>query len=69
MKIIVFGASGIIGQHMRLCAPAGVEAVYVRRTADALHVGLDLTAPWPREEFLAFHREFSHHAPNTERNY
>jgi dTDP-4-dehydrorhamnose reductase len=42
MKVLVLGASGIIGQHMRLCVPKCVVAVYTRRNADALHVGLDL---------------------------
>ena len=42
MKAVVLGASGILGQHMRLCVPAGVEPIFTRRTADRLHVGLDL---------------------------
>jgi dTDP-4-dehydrorhamnose reductase len=52
MKVIVFGASGILGQHMRLCCPAGVESVYVRRSADRLHVGLDLNDSEARDVFL-----------------
>lgn len=43
MRVLVLGASGIIGQHMRLCMPPGVEPVWHRRTADRLHVGADLT--------------------------
>jgi dTDP-4-dehydrorhamnose reductase len=41
-KVIVLGASGIIGQHMRLCIPKDVRAVWTRRKADFLHVGMDL---------------------------
>lgn len=40
-KVVVFGASGIIGQHLRLCVPDGVEPVWVRRKGDRLHYGLD----------------------------
>lgn len=42
MKVLVFGASGILGQHMRLCKPDGVDAVYYRQNADMLHKGCDL---------------------------
>ncbi len=59
MKVIVLGSSGIIGQHMRLSIPEGVEAVFVRRHADPLHAGLDLTDRKARREFL------SHHKPNV----
>lgn len=52
MKIIVFGASGIIGQHMRLAVPASIIPTYVRRTADPLHLGLDLTETAARDAFL-----------------
>lgn len=52
MKVIVFGASGIIGQHMRLACPCGVTPIYVRRTADPLHMGLDLTDSDARNAFL-----------------
>ena len=43
MKVLVLGASGIIGQHMRLCVPDGFEPVWYRREADALHKGADLS--------------------------
>src|SRR5437867_8687664 len=43
MKVLILGASGIIGQHMRLCAPYGIEARYCRTRADDLHDGCDLT--------------------------
>lgn len=39
MKIAVLGASGIIGQHMRLCVPAVVEPTWVRQEPDELHAG------------------------------
>lgn len=42
MKVLVLGASGIIGQHMRLCVPLGITPIWARRTADAMHVGIDL---------------------------
>ena len=52
MKIVILGAAGIIGQHMRLCVPAGVEPVWVRRSEDLLHRGLDLTDGAARVAFL-----------------
>ena len=42
MKVLVLGASGIIGQHMRLCVP-DVLPIWHRKTADALHIGRDLS--------------------------
>lgn len=42
MKVLIFGASGILGQHLRLACPDGVEAVYYRQHADMLHKGCDL---------------------------
>jgi len=53
MKIAIIGASGIIGQHMRLCVPEGVEPVWTRREEDALHVGLDLLDASAVEAFFA----------------
>ncbi len=41
MKILILGASGVIGQHMRLTIPPAIEAVYARRQADELHVAAD----------------------------
>jgi dTDP-4-dehydrorhamnose reductase/2-polyprenyl-3-methyl-5-hydroxy-6-metoxy-1,4-benzoquinol methylase len=43
MKVLVLGASGIIGQHMRLCVPEGIEPVWVRHHADPITRGYDLT--------------------------
>lgn len=45
MKVAIYGAGGIIGQHMRLCEPDGLEVRYYRRNADFLHCGIDLTQP------------------------
>lgn len=53
VKVLVLGASGIIGQHMRLCCPEGVKATYCRKTADWLHVGVDLTDQQATLELLA----------------
>ncbi len=56
MKVVIFGASGIIGQHLRLCVPAGIEPIWVRKSADPLHLGLDLTDPDARDRFLERHK-------------
>ena len=55
MKVLILGASGIIGQHMRLCVPEGVEPIWHRREADLLHAGMDLTGvgPWGNWSDLA----------------
>ncbi len=42
-KVLVLGASGIVGQHMRLHQPRDVTAVYVRQQADPFHVACDLS--------------------------
>ena len=42
MKVLILGASGIVGQHMRLCVPIGVEPVWVRRTPDPITLGCDI---------------------------
>src|SRR2546429_8480233 len=33
MNVVVFGAGGVVGQHMMLCEPQGVSATYWRRGA------------------------------------
>lgn len=43
MKVFVFGAGGILGQHMMLCKPAGIEAQYFRKTPGPLFRSIDLT--------------------------
>jgi len=43
VKVLILGASGIVGQHMRLCIPPGVEPIWVRRTPDPITLGYDLT--------------------------
>lgn len=45
MKVLVFGASGIIGQHMMLTMPAGAMPVFFRRNSDRLFLGCDVTDP------------------------
>ena len=52
MKVAILGAAGVIGQHMRLCVPKGVEPVWVRQKSDLLHVGLDLTDKAALDKFL-----------------
>jgi dTDP-4-dehydrorhamnose reductase len=52
VKVVIFGAGGIIGQTMRLYQPADLEVIYTRRHADLLHRGVDLTIPHEREVFL-----------------
>ena len=54
-RVLVMGGSGIIGQHMRLCAPQGVRAIYCRRTPDGLHESGDMTnGPVRREALESF---------------
>jgi dTDP-4-dehydrorhamnose reductase len=43
MKVLILGASGIVGQTMRLFIPAVVSPVWVRRTPDPITPGYDLT--------------------------
>ena len=45
MKVLVLGASGIVGQHLRVSEPQGIEAIYHRRTEDAKYLVSDLTDP------------------------
>lgn len=45
MKVLVIGASGIIGQHLAISIPAGVEATFTRRQGDeTFYQSLDITA-------------------------
>lgn len=44
VKVLVLGAGGVIGQHMMVSEPEGVEAVYTRRVGDGvLYQGFDFT--------------------------
>lgn len=42
MKVLILGASGIVGQHMRLCVPPGIDPTWARKNADDRHIGVDL---------------------------
>ena len=52
MKVLVLGASGIIGQHMRLCVPPYVTPIWYRRTPDPITYGADLTDEAVRTQVL-----------------
>lgn len=39
MKILILGAGGIVGQHLRFQQPPGLTVVYSRRESDPLHIG------------------------------
>lgn len=52
MSVVIFGASGIIGQHMRLCVPEGTNPIWVRRKPDMMHVGLNMTDEFGLKDFL-----------------
>lgn len=54
MKILILGAGGIIGQHLRISQPFDVDAIYCRRTVDAHHIAIDL-AQDSIGDFLAQH--------------
>lgn len=54
MKIMVLGAGGIIGSHMRISQPSGVEAVYTRRVADDRNVRFDSARDYAFD-FLSAH--------------
>lgn len=52
MKVLILGASGIIGQHMRLCVPEDITPIWTRQREDFLHKGLNLADRNARVEFL-----------------
>lgn len=56
MKVMVFGASGIIGQHMRLCVPQGIEPVWCRHQADLYHKGVNMIDVLALGDFLDRHK-------------
>jgi dTDP-4-dehydrorhamnose reductase len=43
MKVAVLGASGVVGQHMMLSQPPGIEVEYVKRSTSFGMVGVDLS--------------------------
>jgi dTDP-4-dehydrorhamnose reductase len=59
MRVAILGSSGILGQHMRLCVPEGIEVIFCRRTADPLHHGLDITDSDALRDF------FKEHSPDV----
>lgn len=52
MKVLILGASGIIGQHMRLAIPKGIQTVWSRRAVDLIHRSVDLNDLTATREFL-----------------
>ena len=44
MKVLILGASGIVGTHMRLCVPECVEPVWYRSVPDPITNGIDLNS-------------------------
>lgn len=56
VKILIFGASGILGQHLVLAKPSGVNAVYLRRTPDTFYGGCDISDPEALLHCLDAHR-------------
>lgn len=55
MKVAILGASGVIGQHLMISVPPGVEAVFTRRRGSGLYEGLDLSNRGEPIEFLDEH--------------
>ena len=52
MKVAVFGASGIVGQHMALTVPSNVKAYFFRKEPDLFYSGLDLADQAMRDHLL-----------------
>lgn len=42
MKVLVIGASGIIGQHLQISVPEGVEAIFTTRKGSPIHEAFEL---------------------------
>jgi dTDP-4-dehydrorhamnose reductase/SAM-dependent methyltransferase len=59
MIILVFGAGGIIGQHMMLCVPKGVDARFYRRKRDCVFYGFDLTDQVALRICIEAHRPYA----------
>ncbi len=56
MKVIILGASGIIGQHLRAAVPIGITPVFHRRTPSPGYVHADLSEERTIRMLLRFHR-------------
>ena len=52
MRVAILGASGIIGQHMRLCIPAGVDPIWMRKDECPGYLNLDLSDAGETLRFL-----------------
>ncbi len=47
MKVLVLGAGGIVGQHMHVTVPYGIDAIFCRRTPGPLWTAFDLDVEGP----------------------
>jgi dTDP-4-dehydrorhamnose reductase len=56
VRVLVLGASGIVGQHLRLQVPPSITPIWHRRQVDSMHVGCDLTDAAALRAFLDEHR-------------
>jgi len=59
MKVCIFGAGGIIGQHLALCVPGNVEPLFFRRHSDPFFLGADLN------DTVALLEVLNHHKPDV----
>jgi len=41
IKVLILGAGGIVGQHMTLCQPKNIDAIYTRKKQDDFWYGFD----------------------------
>lgn len=58
MKVVIFGAAGVLGQHLRLCIPPDVEPIWIRKNSgpSTLFRSLDLTDAAALQTFLEAER-------------
>lgn len=56
MKVLIFGASGVIGQHMMLRVPSGVDARFFRSAPDSCFLSCDVTNHEALTFALGYHR-------------
>ena len=56
VKVLIFGASGIISQHLRLCTPDWGQPVWYRQKADPINKGADLTVGSTLKDILESER-------------